>query len=100
MHIARFTLLVFVLLALVAVGCSHATSTPHMTEQDVIRVAKAAMTNQFPNFVAAHEPYHAEFREGIWSVWGSVPAGVLGGGAPEAVVRDADGKVTDVHLSR
>jgi hypothetical protein len=100
MRIARFSFSSFVVLMLVAVSCSHSTSKPRMTEEDAIRVAKAAMTAQFPNSIAAHEPYHAEFRKGIWSVWGAVPDGMLGGGAPEATVRDSDGKVTDVHLSR
>jgi hypothetical protein len=58
------------------------------------------MTNHFPNSVAVHEPYHAEFGQGSWSVWGTVPDGMRGGGAPEATVRDSDGKATDVHLSR
>jgi hypothetical protein len=71
-----------------------------MTQEDVTRVAKTAMEARFPGAVAAHEPYHAEFREGSWSVSGTAPAGTRGGGAPEAVVRDSDGSVTDVHLSR
>jgi hypothetical protein len=71
-----------------------------MTEQDVIRVAKAEMTARFPASVAAGEPYLAAFHDGIWSVTGTVPAGARGGGAPEARVRDSDGKVTEVHLSR
>jgi hypothetical protein len=100
MRTTRLSLLFFVLLLLVAVGCSHAQSKPRMTEQDAIRVAKSAMSARFPNSVAAHEPYHAEFRQGVWSVWGTVPQGMFGGGAPEATVRDSDGKVTDVHLSR
>jgi hypothetical protein len=100
MHIARLPFLVSVLLALAVAGCTHAASKPRMTEQDAIRVVKSAMSARFPNSVAAHEPYHAEFRQGVWSVWGTVPQGMFGGGAPEAAVRDSDGKVTDVHLSR
>jgi len=87
-------------MALIVAGCAHAISTPRMTEQEVIRVAKTAMTTRFPDSVAMHEPYHAEFKQGAWSVWGTVPDGMRGGGAPEAVVRDSDGTVTDVHLSR
>jgi hypothetical protein len=100
MRIARLLLLISVFLALVVVGCTRATPKPRMTEQDVIRVAKAEMTIRFPDSVAKHEPYHADFRQGSWSVWGTVPGGTYGGGASEAVVRDSDGTVTNVYLSR
>jgi hypothetical protein len=99
-HNARSSLLASVLLLLVTFGCARSASKPRMTEQEVILVAKAEMTNRFPDSVVAHEPYHAEFRDGTWSVTGTVPAGMRGGGAPEARVRDSDGKVTDVHLGR
>jgi NTF2 fold immunity protein len=89
-----------VALALGAFSCARTEPKPRMTESDVVRAAKAEMTSRFPHAVAANEPYHAEFREGVWSVSGTVSAGVRGGGAPEATVRDSDGKVTDVHLSR
>ena len=71
-----------------------------MTEREVVDVARAAMAARFPGVVAQHEPYHAEFRDGAWSVWGTVPQGMRGGGSPEATVRDSDGQVSDVHLSR
>jgi hypothetical protein len=89
-----------VALTLGAFSCAPAEPKPRMTESDVIRVAKEEMTSRFPDAVVAHESYHADFRKGFWSVSGAVPAGVRGGGAPEATVRDTDGKVTDVHLSR
>jgi hypothetical protein len=73
---------------------------PRMAEQDVIRVAKAEMIARFPQSVATNEDYHAEFRGGTWSVSGTAPSGMRGGGALEATVRDSDGKVTDVHLGR
>ena len=92
--------LLFISLALVAFGCARSSSKPRMTQEDVVRVARAAMIARFPDAVAAHEPYHAEFRDGSWSVSGTVPAGMRGGGAPEAVVRDADETVTEVNLSR
>jgi hypothetical protein len=100
MRITRFPLFISVLVVLFAAACTRTASKPRMTEQEVIRVAKAEMTVRFPGSVAAHEPYHAEFRQGTWSVWGTEPRGMRGGGAPEAVIRDSDGKVTDVHLSR
>ena len=100
MHITRFFLTIGAFVALLAAGCARTASKPRMAEQDVVRVAKSEMFARFSDSVAAHEPYHAEFRDGTWSVSGTVSAGVRGGGAPEATVRDSDGKVTDVHLSR
>ena len=100
MRTTRFPLFIFVFVALFAAGCTRTPSKPRMTEQDVIRVAKAEMTIRFPDSVAKHEPYHAEFRQGSWSVWGTVPDGMLGGGALVAVVRDSDGTVTNIYLSR
>src|SRR5262245_48552055 len=100
MHITRFLLIIAALVVLQSAGCSCSSSKPRMTEQDVIRVAKVEMVARFPGSVTAYEPYRAEFRDGTWSVWGTVPAGVRGGGAPAATVRDSDGRVTGVHLSR
>ena|SRR5947209_5126044 len=97
MHV-RIILALFVA-ALVA-GCVHTGVTPRMTEQQVIRIAKQGMIARFPDSVGAHEPYHAEFSHGTWSVWGTVPAGVRGGGSPEVTVRDSDGVVMQVYLSR
>jgi hypothetical protein len=71
-----------------------------MAKPEVIRVALTAMTARFPNSVAANEPYYAAFRDGIWSVWGTVPSGMRGGGAPAAEIRDSDGAVMKVSLSR
>ena len=89
-----------VAVALGAFSYAPTEPKPRMTESDVIRAAKAEMTSRFPHAVTAHEPYHAEFREGVWSVSGTVSTGERGGGAPEASVRDSDGKVTHVHLGR
>ena len=100
MRTAIVPLFVSVLVMLQVAGCTRTASNPRMMEQDVIRVAKAEMIARFPGSVAAHEPYHADFKDGTWSVSGAVPAGVRGGGSPESTVRDSDGKVTDVHLSR
>jgi hypothetical protein len=71
-----------------------------MTEHEVIRVAKAAMIARFPNSVAGHEPYRAEFSNGNWDVFGTAPEGMFGGGSPVAIIRDSDGMVTKIYLSK
>ena len=100
MRLSRFVAFAFSLIAIVTFGCARPIPKPRMVEKDVIRAAKAELMARFPDSVAAYEPYHAEFRDGVWSVSGTAPAETRGGGAPEAAVRDADGKVTEVHLSR
>jgi len=92
------------LVAVVAVGCAEvhgpASAESRMTERQALAVAEAAMATRFPGEVEAHRPYHAKFADGSWSVWGTALGTVRGGGAPEALVRDSDGTVTEVHLSR
>jgi hypothetical protein len=45
--------------------------------------------------IASERPFHAEVRKGIWYVYGSLPAGFLGGVA-EAKIRQSDGKVLHI----
>jgi hypothetical protein len=45
--------------------------------------------------IASERPFHAEIRKGIWYVYGSLPAGFLGGVA-EAKIRQSDGKVLHI----
>jgi hypothetical protein len=45
--------------------------------------------------IASERPFHAELRKGIWYVYGSLPAGFLGGVA-EAKIRQSDGKVLHI----
>ena len=45
--------------------------------------------------IASEPPFHAELRRGIWYVYGSLPAGSLGGVA-EAKIRQSDGKVLHI----
>jgi hypothetical protein len=99
-RITRLSLFALFLVFAIASGCVSAGSRARMTEDGVVGAAKAATNARFPNAVAAHEPYHSEFRKGLWSVWGTSPDDVLGGGAPEAIVRDSDGKATEIYLSK
>ena len=66
-----------------------------MTEANVLLVAEPAMAKGFPKSYLENKPYHAEFRNGIWAVRGTLPPDVVGG-TPEATVRDRDGKVIEV----
>jgi hypothetical protein len=82
MRVKRLAIYVSALADLFAVDCSRAAPKSRMAEHEVIRATKTEMAARFPDSVAAPEPYHAEIEDGTWSVWGTVPAGVRGGGAP------------------
>ena len=77
-----------------------ASPKPRMTERQVLAIAMPVMNARFPALVAAHQPYRAKFSNGNWWVLGNVPKGIRGGGAPEATVRDLDGKLLGMSLSR
>ena len=73
---------------------------PRMTEQQVLDIATPALSERFPAAFKTHQPYCAQFSHGDWWVLGTVPKGVRGGGAPEATVRDSDGKILTMSLGR
>lgn len=50
-------------------------------------------------YAEKYKPYRAEFRDGSWHVFGTVP-GNGPGGTPEAIVLDGDGKVLSVGHSQ
>jgi len=71
-----------------------------MTEREVLDIATPELSNRFPAAFQKHQPYHAQFSNGHWWVLGTVPKGIRGGGAPEATVRDSDGKILNMSFSR
>lgn len=73
---------------------------PHMTKQKAIEIGLGAIKAQYPERIAAHSPFDAEFGNGVWSVYGTIPKGIRGGGAPVAEVSDLDGKVLRLYLAR
>jgi hypothetical protein len=46
--------------------------------------------------IAAKKPFHATLHDGIWSVYGSLPKGWVGG-VPEAEISQKDGKILRVR---
>ncbi|MFO3706950.1 NTF2 fold immunity protein [Xanthomonas codiaei] len=70
------------------------------TESTVVAAAKAAWRNKFSSAaVNEREQYQAELKDGVWHVFGKLPAGWRGG-TPEALICASDGKVLKVFHSR
>jgi hypothetical protein len=91
------------LLVCVSVVCAFADPKPRMSKEQVIAVAKHAIAATFPWSTAKHYRYDAFFQaDGTWGVYVPHPGqpNMLGGGDPNAEVRDRDGKVLKVYLAR
>jgi hypothetical protein len=85
---------------LAAIGCNNPNAPPRLTEAQVLPLAdKALKADMPPEYVDRYKPYRAEFHEGVWNVFGTLPEGTVGG-TPEARVRDSDGKVVKVFHSQ
>jgi hypothetical protein len=100
----KYSTCIFSCLILATAGCVEphqaASSKPRMTESQVLKIAEEAMVIRVPSSIEAYRPYHAEYKDGSWSVWGTVPDGMRGGGDPELVIRDSDGKVLNLYFGR
>ena len=86
-----------------SIVCAFAGPKPRMSKEQVIVVAKRAIAAKFPWSAAKHYRYDAFFQsDGIWGVYVPHPEqpDMLGGGDPNAEVRDRDGKVLKVYLAR
>jgi hypothetical protein len=83
------------------VGCAKKNPPPKwLSEAQVLPIAERALKAKMPSkYVDTYKPYRAEFRDGIWHVFGALPRGVVGG-TPEARVRDSDGEVLQVFHSQ
>jgi hypothetical protein len=96
MRSLAFILIVFLAPAL---GCNNENPPPRrLSEAQVVPIAESALKAKMPReYVDKYKPYRAEFRDGIWNVYGTLPGGGPGG-TPEARVRDSDGEVLqDFH---
>jgi len=82
-------------------GCSDEGGTAqtvrtHLSREQAVEIGLDAIENEMTRAHAEkYWPYQAEFKEGFWHVFGTVPGGGPGG-TPEAVVQDGDGKVVSV----
>jgi hypothetical protein len=87
---------ILVVFLVAAVGCKNVKKEPRLTEAQVLQIAeKALKAKMAPEYVDRYKPYHAELRDGVWNVSGTLPGGGPGG-TPEARVRDRDGEVLEV----
>jgi NTF2 fold immunity protein len=87
-----------------AIGCNNGNPPPskesRLSEAQVLPIADRALKAKMaPEHVDKYKPYRAELRDGIWSVFGTLPGGGPGG-TPEARVRDSDGEVLQVFHSQ
>ncbi len=87
-----------------AVGCSNQNPSARtgslLSEKQVLAIAIPALNAKMtPEYVSKYKPFSAELRDGVWSVFGSVPGGGPGG-TPEAKIRDRDSKVLGVTHSQ
>ena len=67
----------------------------HLTEQDVLKIALPVLKKEYPKSFDNYAPYHAEFENGNWHVFGTLPKG-WDGGTPEAVVQDKDATILKI----
>jgi len=80
----------------------NAGSQPRMSKKEVIAVAKRAISARFPWAVNRYHYDAFILEDGIWGVYVPHPGqpDLMGGGEPNAEVRDRDGKVLKVYLAR
>src|SRR5438445_12900025 len=100
----RSSVCILVVFLAAAIGCNNEhpppKKEPTLTEAQVLPIAeKALKAKMAPEYVDKYKPYHAELRDGIWNVFGTLPDGGAGG-TPEAKVRDSDGEVLEVFHSQ
>ena len=76
------------------------TDVPRLTQEQAVAIGeKAIMAKMEPEYINKYKPYRANFRVGVWHVYGTLPGGGPGG-TPEARVQDRDGKVLGVFHSQ
>jgi hypothetical protein len=87
-----------------AVSCNNENPSPkkepRLTEAQVLPIAESALKAKMaPEYVDKYKPYHAELRDGIWNVFGTLLGGGPGG-TPETKVKDSNGEVIQVFHSQ
>lgn len=71
-----------------------------LSQSQAVEIGLGAIESEMTKTYAdKYEPYLAEFNNGAWHVFGTVPGGGPGG-TPEAIVQDNDGKVLSVGHSQ
>jgi hypothetical protein len=101
-------LLRMITVSLMLVSASHgATDKSPLPPQGIIpneatavKVAEAVFPPIFGSEeVTKYVPYHAQFKDGIWTVYGTLKPGSRGG-TPQMTIQKKDGKVIEVWHSQ
>ncbi|SRR6266436_4190684 len=69
-------------------------------EVTAVKVAEAVFPPIFgPDEVTKFSPYHAQLKDGVWTVYGTLKPGSRGG-TPQMTIQKKDGKVIEVWHSQ
>jgi hypothetical protein len=69
-------------------------------ESTAVKVAEIVFPRIFgEEEVAKYLPYHAQLKDGVWEVYGTLKPGSRGG-TPQMTIQKKDGKVIDVWHSQ
>ena len=70
-------------------GCSKASSSRHLTQTQVLDIAKPRLQ------LRPGESYHMSFTNGTWKIWNSDDGTIKGGrgGSTVLEIRDSDGQI-------
>jgi hypothetical protein len=69
-------------------------------EETAVNIAKAVFAPIFTSEeIAKYNPYHAQFKDGVWIVYGTLKPGSRGG-TPQLRMQKKDGRVLEVWHSQ
>jgi hypothetical protein len=103
--IRAFAISLFLLIPMYA--ATNGTHNPTLPAQGIVpdettavKIAEAVLPPIFgKEEVARYEPYHAQLKDGVWTVYGTLKPGSRGG-TPQMTVQKKDGKVIEVWHSQ
>lgn len=99
---------VFVAFLLISGSSALLSKTkPHLPPEGIIpdevtavKVAEVVFPHIFgEEEVAKYLPYHAQLKDGVWEVYGTLKPGSRGG-TPQMTIQKKDGKVIDIWHSQ
>jgi hypothetical protein len=97
---------VFLLFITVGIGMSGSATRNPLPSQGIVpdevtavKIAEAVFPPIYgPEEVTKYLPYHAQLKEGVWTVYGTLKRGSRGG-TPQMTIQKKDGKVIEVWHS-
>jgi hypothetical protein len=105
LRFARVSLFILTVLSTshVLMGAHRSPLPPQGIVPDEITAVKIAEAVFAPIFgaeeVAKFRPYHAQLKDGFWTVYGTLQEGSLGG-TPELIISKKDARVVEVWHSQ